>query len=415
VVIGLVRRLKVWRGPAYFAAGLALWVAMYESGVHPTIAGVLLGLLTAVFEPTRAAVERAGALARSFRQAPTPELARSAMLGVNQAVSPNERLQEALHPWTSYVIVPLFALANAGVALDGESLERALGSALTLGVVAGLVVGKAAGITAASLLAVRLGAGDLPRGVGPTQLAGAGALAGIGFTVSLFVTDLAFADPALQEEAKVGILVASALAALLGWALFRVAARRAEDTEPARPTRLEPPVDPAHDHIRGRVGAPLTLVQYGDFECPFCGDATGSMAELRERLGDELRYVFRHLPLRDTHPHAQLAAEAVEAAGAQGRFWEMHDRLFADQDRLELDDLLGHAQALGLDVERFAEALTQGTYAAHIDVDIASAERSGVEGTPTFFVGDRRHSGPYDADSLARALRAQHGDRAGAT
>jgi NhaA family Na+:H+ antiporter len=405
-IIGLVRRLRVWRGPAYFVAGLALWVAMHESGVHPTIAGVLLGLLTAVFAPQRAAVERASALTRSFRQAPSPQLARSAMLGVNEAVSPNERLQEALHPYTSYVIVPLFALANAGVVLDGDALERALGSSLTLGVVAGLVLGKAAGISFASLLAVRLGAGELPRGVGRTQLAGAAALAGIGFTVSLFVTDLAFTDPALQAEAKVGILVASATAALLGWALFRLAARRGDGTEPARPTRLDPPVDLAHDHVRGPLDAPLTLVEYGDFECPFCGDATGSIQELRARLGDELRYVFRHLPLRERHPNAELAAEAVEAAGAQGRFWEMHDRLFAHQDRLEFDDLLGHAQALGLDVERIAEALTQRTYEPHIEVDLASAERSGVRGTPTFFVGEERHTGPYDAESLARALRA---------
>jgi len=408
VAIALVRRLRlrVWRGPAYFVAGLALWVAMHESGVHPTIAGVLLGLLTAVFAPQRAAVERASALTRSFRQAPTPQLARSAMLGVGAAVSPNERLQEALHPWTSWVIVPLFALANAGVVLNGDALERALGSSLTLGVFAGLVVGKTLGISAASLLAVRLGAGELPRGVGRTQLTGAAALAGIGFTVSLFVTDLAFTDPALQAEAKVGILAASATAALLGWALFRLAARRGDGNEPARPTRLDPPVDLAHDHVRGPVDAPLTLVEYGDFECPFCGDATGSIQELRDRLGDELRYVFRHLPLTDKHPHATLAAEAVEAAGAQGRFWEMHDRLFAEQDRLEFDDLLGHAQALGLDVERFAEAIARRTYASHIEVDVASAERSGVQGTPTFFVRGERHTGPYDAEALIRALTA---------
>jgi Na+/H+ antiporter NhaA len=125
VVIGLLRRVRVWRGPAYFLFGLALWVAMHESGVHPTIAGVALGLLTAVHPPKRSAVERATVLTRSFRQDPSPAQARSAMLGVNAAISPNERLQEALHPWTGYVIVPLFALANAGVPFDGDALERA--------------------------------------------------------------------------------------------------------------------------------------------------------------------------------------------------------------------------------------------------------------------------------------------------
>jgi Na+/H+ antiporter NhaA len=404
--IGLLRRIRVWRGPAYFLAGATLWVAMHESGVHPTIAGVMLGLLTAVFPPRRQEVERAATLARSFRQAPTPQLARSAILGMGGAVSPNERLQEALHPWTSYVIVPLFALANAGVVLNADALERALSSPITLGVIVGLVAGKAVGISLASLLAVRLRLGDLPRGVGPTQLAGAAALAGIGFTVSLFVADLAFDDAARQDEAKVGILVASALAAVLGWALFRLAARRGDGTEPALPTRLDPPVDPPHDRIRGPANAPLTLVEYGDFECPFCGDATGAVQELRERFGDELRYVFRHLPLRDVHPHAQLAAEASEAAAAQGHFWEMHDRMFSHQERLELDDLLGDAQAVGLDVERFAEDLRDGVHVAAVQADVESAERSGVQGTPTFFVGDRRHTGPHDAATLGAALEA---------
>jgi Na+/H+ antiporter NhaA len=406
VAIGLLRRIKVWRGPAYFVAGAALWVAMHESGVHPTIAGVLLGMLTAVYAPRRQDVERAATLTRSFRQAPTPELARTAMLGVSGAVSPNERLQGALHPWTSYVIVPLFALANAGVVLDRAALESALTSPITLGIVLGLVVGKTLGISVASLATVRARLGELPRGVGRTQLMGASALAGIGFTVSLFVTDLAFDDRGLQDEAKVGVLAASLIAALLGWALFRLAMSRGDGTEPALPTRLDPPVDVAHDRIRGPVGAPLTLVEYADFECPFCGDATGVIEELRERFGDDLRYVFRHLPLRDRHPGAQLAAEAAEAAGAQGRFWEMHDRMFSHQERLELDDLLGDAQAIGLDVERFAEDLRDGVHAAAVQADVESAERSGVRGTPTFFIGDERHTGPYDAATLAERLEA---------
>jgi Na+/H+ antiporter NhaA len=403
VVIGLLRRVRVWRGPAYLVAGLALWVAMHESGVHPTIAGVALGLLTAVYPPKRSAVERATVLTRSFRQDPSPTQARSAMLGVNAAISPNERLQEALHPWTGYVIVPLFALANAGVPLDGEAIERALSSPITLGVVFGLVAGKAAGITLSSLLAVRLGVGSLPHGVERRHVLGAATLAGIGFTVSLFITELAFEDEALRDEAKVGVLAASLLAAALGWAAFRIAGRGATAAELER-TRLDPPVDRSHDHIRGREDAPLSLVEYGDVECPFCGTATGVVAELRERFGDRLQYVFRHLPVEEMHPNARLGAEALEAAGAQGRFWEMHDRLFAEQDRLQLDDLVGHAQALGMDAERFLEALRDGVHEAAIAADAESAERSGVTGTPTFFVNGERHTGPHDAEALGRAL-----------
>jgi Na+/H+ antiporter NhaA len=402
VAIGLLRRVRVWRGPAYFVAGLALWVAMQQSGVHPTIAGVLLGLLTAVHPPRRSAVERATVLTRSFRQDPSPAQARSAILGVGAAISPNERLQEALHPWTSYVIVPIFALANAGVALDGDAIQRALRSPITIGVVVGLVAGKALGISLSSLVALRLRVGVLPRGVGRRHLPGAAALAGIGFTVSLFVCDLAFDDEALRDEARLGVLVASVLAAALGWVGFRLAGPG--DRAPDADGVLDPPVDRAHDHVRGPLDAPLSLVEYGDAECPYCGDATGAVAELRERFGDRLQYVFRHLPLEDIHPHARLAAEAMEAAGAQGRFWEMHDRLFTAQDRLELDDLVGHAQALGLDVERFLESLRDGVHAAAIDADVESADRSGVTGTPTFFVNGRRHAGAHDARTLAEAL-----------
>lgn len=130
------------------------------------------------------------------------------------------------------------------------------------------------------------------------------------------------------------------------------------------------------------------------------------ITELRERFGDDVRYVFRHLPLTDVHAHAELAALAAEAAGAQGRFWEMHDRLFARQDELEFEDLLGYADEVGVDVERFARDLTDAQHAERVREDVASAEASGARGTPTFFIGESRHVGPYDADTLARELSA---------
>jgi protein-disulfide isomerase len=150
----------------------------------------------------------------------------------------------------------------------------------------------------------------------------------------------------------------------------------------------------------------MTLVEFADFECPFCGRATGVVQELRERFGERLRYVVRHLPLTDIHPNAELAAEAAEAAGAQGRFWEMHDRLFRHQDRLAPDDLVDHARALGLDLERFVQELDDRVHSPRVREDVASAEASRVSGTPTFFIGDRRHEGRYDAETLAARLVA---------
>ena len=402
-VIMRLRHLDVWRGPAYLVVAVGVWLATFESGVHPTIAGVAIAVLMPVHLPRRDQVEEAERLTRRFRQSPSPELARAARLSVDRAVSVNERLQRLYDPWTTYVIVPVFALANAGVRLDGGTLDDALGSRLTWGIVTGLVLGKLVGITTATLLALRLRLGVLPPGLPVHQVVGGAALSGIGFTISLFIVDLALDDPALQDQARVGVLAASLLAAVLGWAVFRtVSALGREPSGP--PTRLSRSVDPQRDHIRGPVDAPLTLVEYGDFQCPFCGRATGSVDEVRAYFGDRLRYVFRHLPLQDVHPSATQAAEASEAAAAQGKFWEMHDHLFKHQDELGLPELMRHAWTLGLDVSSFAESLVAGTWAKRVRHDLIDAEASGAQGTPTFFIGDERHVGPHDAATLIRAL-----------
>ena len=235
---------------------------------------------------------------------------------------------------------------------------------------------------------------------------GGAALTGIGFTVSLLIVELAFDSPELREQAKVGVLSAAALSMLAGAAIFRLAVVLRGEGPSWPPMTLDPPVEPERDHIRGEVDAPLTLLEYGDFECPFCGHATGMVEELRDRFGRDLRYVFRHLPLPEVHPHAELAAEAAEASGAQGRFWDYHDMLFAHQDQLEFEDLLGYAGDLELDVERFARELEERVHSRRVREDVASAEASGARATPTFFVGDRRHVGPYDAETLARKLEA---------
>jgi protein-disulfide isomerase len=165
-------------------------------------------------------------------------------------------------------------------------------------------------------------------------------------------------------------------------------------------------VDPEHDHIRGSDEAPVTLVEYGDYECPFCGQAEVVIRELLDSFGDDLRYVWRHLPLSDVHPNAQMAAEAAEAAAAQGRFWDMHDRLLARQDELAPRDLWHHAKELGLDVERFVEDLRTREHAPRVADDVRSADASGVAGTPSFFINGQRHQGAYDLQTLTTVVRA---------
>ncbi|HEY7722705.1 MAG TPA: Na+/H+ antiporter NhaA [Pedococcus sp.] len=404
VLMWLLGRWGVWRGAAYVLVALALWLATLESGLHPAIAGMTAGLLMAARTPERHEVEGAASLARAFRQSPRADVGRSAQLGFQRAISVNERMLMVLHPWTSFAVVPVFALANAGVDLRGGMLGEALRSPLTWGVVVGLVLGKLVGVGLGSLLAVRLGLGRLPQGVGEGQVLGGAALSGIGFTVSLLIVGLAFESERQQDAATVGVLLAACAAVLLGWLVFWAAARFRGERTAGLPMLLSEPVDPARDHIRGRVEAPLTLVEYGDFECPFCGRATGVVRELRERFGVELRYVFRHLPLADVHPCAELAACATEAADAQGRFWEMHDVLFRHQSQLRPEDLLGYAADLGLDVEAFARALDDESVARRVREDVASAEASGARGTPTFFVQGIRHTAPHDTETLARAL-----------
>jgi Na+/H+ antiporter NhaA len=411
VVILALRVRGERHGIVYAALGIAAWVAMFESGVEPIVVGLVLGLLTYAFPAARDDLRRASEMFRLFREQPTAELARTASGGLVSAISPNERLQLMYHPWTSYVIVPLFALANAGIVISGGFLARALTSPITVGIILAYVLGKPLGITGSAWLLTRLTRGRVQVPVGWVSVAGGSAIAGIGFTVSLLIATLAFDGPRL-EEAKLGILGSALIASVLTWIIFRVTGmlpkkmklRALLGTSEAI-IDLAAPVDPERDHIRGSHDAPVTVVEYGDFECPYCGQAEPVVRELLADFGD-VRYVWRHLPLHDVHPAAQLAAEAAEAAAEQGKFWEMHDRLLECQDRLRTRELIQHAEATGLDVERFRADLRRHLGAARVAEDLDTADLSGVTGTPTFFINGRRHHGAYDIETLSAAVRA---------
>jgi len=167
--------------------------------------------------------------------------------------------------------------------------------------------------------------------------------------------------------------------------------------------KLKPPVG-ASDHVQGPAKAPVTLVEYGDYECPYCGEAYPVVKALQKRLGEQMRFVFRNFPLAEAHPHAEHAAEAAEAAGAQGKFFEMHDLLYENQDALDDEDLVRYAKALDLDVPRFIKEMKAGTHVERVRADFSSGVRSGVNGTPTFFINGVRHDGPFDLRSLLAAI-----------
>jgi Na+/H+ antiporter NhaA len=401
-----------WRVPVSTLLGVGIWIALYESGIDPLITGLAIGLVTSAYPPARTDLERVTELARSFREQPTPELARSAQLGVSSAISENERMQYRLHPWTSFVIVPLFALANAGIHVDADLLGDAVTSPITLGIMFGYVAGKPLGIIGATWLTSRPWVTGLRPALSWPVILGGGAVGGIGFTVSILIASIAFEGQQL-EEAKLGVLGAAILATALSWAVFRVIAHipaqvRARQLLGTADELLDlsDDVDPDRDHVRGPDSAPVTLVEYGDYQCPYCGQAEVVIRELLDEFGDELRYVWRHLPLNDVHAHAQMAAEAAEAAGAQGAFWPMHDRLLATQDELTARDLQRYAEELGLDVDRFWDELRRREHTERVADDVASADASGVAGTPSFFINGRRHQGAYDVETLSAAVRA---------
>ncbi|BDX34662.1 Na(+)/H(+) antiporter NhaA 2 [Mycobacterium antarcticum] len=404
--LAAVRLLPTAQVPAYAVLAVALWIALSMGGVHPTLAGVVVALLIPVFTPERQRVEEAVEVIRAFRQSPNSEYARAATRSLRDSISINERLQTGFGSYVSFFVLPLFALANAGVRLDGETMSAAVRSPLTWGVITGLVVGKFIGITGATALVRAAGMGVLAPGLTLRRVAGGAALSGIGFTISLFIIDLAIEDPERQDLARVGVLAASVLALAVGWVTFRITDWLSPPVAVGMTLIRE--VDPNRDHLRGDPDAPLTLVEYGDFECPFCSRATGAIDEVREYFGpDRLRYVWRHLPLERVHPHAMDAARASEAAALQGRFLDLAIKMFEFQEHLEWEHIYRYADGVGIDIAKFDDDLHSPQVLHRVQDDAQDAELMDLGSTPTFFVNGRRHSGPWDAASLIRALEAK--------
>ncbi|MFJ9729633.1 Na+/H+ antiporter NhaA [Streptomyces sp. NPDC101209] len=409
LVLTALRLAGIRKGVYCAVSSVVVWIALYEAGVDPVVTGLAVGALMVAYPAPRGDLEQASRLFRRFREQPTPELQRTAVLGLAAAISPNERLEQRFLPWVSFGIVPLFALANAGIELNGAKLADAFTSPITLGIVFGCVIGKLLGMLGSMTAAHLLSMGRLRPNVGWGSVTIGGAIAGAAFTVSLLIASLTF-DGETLDEARIGILTTLLGSFALSWLVSGLigllpATRRARallgDADPL--TDLAVAVDARHDRIRGPENAVVTLVEYGDFECPYCGQAE---SVVRDLLGKEtdVRYVWRHLPLTDVHPNAQLAAEAAEAAAHQGHFWEMHDLLLKRQEALSAQDLLRYARDLDLDVVRFRKDLEEHRGARRVAEDVDSADLSGVSGTPTFFINGRRHYGAYDIGALTRSV-----------
>lgn len=407
VALYFLGRTRQWRSAPYVALVVVLWLATLESGIHPSIAGMIAGLLVPAFATHRGIVDHVGNLFRDFRQSPEADVARSASRGLAQSISVNERLHVSLRGASSLVVVPLFALANAGVDLRGDTLGIALTSTVTWGVVAGLVIGKLVGISGGTWLAIRMGLGKLPDGVGPGSIMGGAALSGIGFTVSLLVIGLAFTQESQISSATVGVLLAMVLAWILGWLIFRVARTRFGEVSADLPVTLTPPIHEEYDHIIGSPHAEAEVVEYFDYECPFCSRTTGIAQDLKEHFGSRVRFVVRHLPVTDLHEHAERAAVVAEAAARQDKFWGMHKALFDHQNDLGEETYTHLARELDLDLEQFERDLEDPVLLKVVRKHKESALDSGARGTPTFFLNGSRHIGPHDARTIIAELEAQ--------
>lgn len=399
--VWLLQRAHVWRFTPYAVLGLGIWACVYAAGVHATLAGVLIALLMPVYPPRRRDVRLASIAFHLFRQAPQPNTARMVRDAIAYSVPLNQRLSAVLPPYVNLIVVPLFALSNAGVALSGDSLATAFTSSLTWGVIAGLVVGKLIGITAASALVLRLVPGSRLPGLDLPRIAGVGALAGMGFTISLLVVGLAIEDQALADQARIGVLSASVLALILATAIFRIG-DRAAPLDPPAGEHLTRAVDPERDHVRGRPDAPATIVVYAALDEAYRHDTALALAETARALGDDLRIVFRHFTRTDEQ---RTAALALEAAGAQGRFWEMHDALTRRREPIDTDAVLSVAAQLGIDTDELSDRIARCEDEQRVEDDDLDLEGAEITGSSVLYLDGERFTAP--ANSLALSTRVR--------
>lgn len=401
VGIWLLQRLQVWKVLPYAVIGVYTWACFYTAGVHATLAGVLIALLMPVYPPRRSDIALATRAFRLFRQAPQPDMARSVRSVVTYAIPLNQRLSAVLPPYVNFLVVPLFALANAGVSLSPQALGDAFTSTLTWGVILGLVVGKAVGITTAAACVLRFIPSSRLPGLDIPRVAGAAVLSGMGFTISLLVVGLAIDDQAVADQARVGVLMASALALFAAWLVFRAGDRFRPLPTPAG-TVLNREVNPDTDHIRGPGDAAASVVVYAAMNLPYRHDTADALREVHRTVGDDVQIVFRHHTTTDA---AQTAALALEAAGAQGRFWEMHDDLATVLEDIDTEKVRSSAERIGLDVEEFEQRITRQVDRNRVEDDNLDLQDADVGSDPVVYVNGTRFDGPLNSLALSVAVR----------
>lgn len=401
--IYLLQRAGVWRFAPYLVVGLIVWSAVHASGIHATLAGVLIALLMPVYDTRRRDVGFVSEVFGLFRQSPSPVAARVLRETLVHAIPLNQRLTALLPPYVSFLIVPIFALANAGILLSPETITGALGSPLTWGIVAGLVVGKLIGVAGTAAIVMRLAPATRLPGLDLPRLLGIGALTGMGFTISLLVAGLALDEEGPLTDARLGILGASVLALALATLVFRLGDRFAPLPEPDG-ERLPRPVDDQTDHILGDAAAPVTLVVYAAINEEYRNGPAETLEQVVRPLAREgkVRLVLRH---HANTPTEMLAASALEAAARQGRFWEMHDALLQASRELDLELVQQIAADVQVTPGWLRRRIEQGSDMSRIMHDtLDEIGEDAEDGTPVFYLQGTRIPSTQNAWHLARRI-----------
>ncbi|MBW3069165.1 Na+/H+ antiporter NhaA [Actinomyces sp. 432] len=387
--VWLMARRGVWHVPPYLALAVVIWYAVYCSGVHATLAGVLIGLLMPVYNVRSEDVDAAGEFAALYRQAPAPGSARMLREALNYSMPLNQRVAFVLPPYVNYLVVPLFALANAGVELSAGTIGAAVSSRILWAVVGGLVVGKLLGVViGAGLVAWLVPASRMP-GLDLPRITGLGALSGMGFTISLLVANIALEDEVLRDQARLGVLLASLLALVLATLVFQVTSRIAPLPEPAGLNLCRPP-EPEHELTFGSLDAPHVLINYADMDDADRWRLTEALYGLKPLIDSgNVLLILRH---KLSGSGSLLAALALEAASANDEpsLWDFHDALAGLRGGITSRSITRAARQVGVDAHAMWERIDSGVDEAKVLADASDVEGLTDDAGPVVYIDGRR-------------------------
>ncbi|WP_136313629.1 Na+/H+ antiporter NhaA [Actinomyces procaprae] len=389
LLVWLMARRGVWRVPPYLVLAVVIWYAVYRSGVHATLAGVLIALLMPVYDVRSQDVDAAGELAALYRQAPAPGTARMLRESLNYSMPLNQRLAFLLPPYVNYLVVPLFALANAGVVLSADTVSAAVSSRILWAVIGGLVAGKLIGVVLGAGLVLWLVPASRMPGLDLPRIVGLGALSGMGFTISLLVANIALEEEALRDQARLGVLLASLLSLVLATLVFQVANRLWPLPEPTGMRLCRPPA-PEHELTFGSQDAPHVLINYADMDDEDRWRLTEALYGLQPLIDSgEVLLILRH---KLSGPGSLLAALALEAASGNDEpaLWDFHDALAGLRGGITSRSITRAARQVGIDAHAMWARIDSGVDEAKILADAGDVEGLTDDSSPVVYIDGRR-------------------------